>query len=64
MGRAAAEQQTKAISTTRMEKQPLLTPPKLVQPRWLPLVCCHRNKFAHTALVISFAGAVRNLKFL
>ena len=64
MGRAAAEQQTKAISTTRMEMQPLLAPPKLVQPRWLPLVCCHRNKFAHTTLVISFAGAVRNLKFL
>ena len=48
--RTVAQQlRPEATSTTRrklMEKQPVLTPPKLVQSRWLPLVCWHRNEFA------------------
>ena len=37
----------------------------LCSPRWLPLVCLSQErKFAHTALVISFAGAVWYFKFL
>ena len=65
--RAAAELHLEAISMTRrnsMVRQLVLTPPKLVQPRWLPLVCWHRNEFPHTALVISIASAVRYFKFL
>ena len=45
-------------------EQALLTPPRLVQPRWLTLVCWHRNEFEHTALALGFAGAVRYFKFL